>query len=107
MIVSPEALQSFLALLFGFGVAGLLATGYQAAARQPLSFSLLEQGPKPAAFAAIPVLAFAAPFLIMRVTLFAPPDRRRFLAVMVATVMAGIWSLMSGTVVIMALEALR
>ena len=107
MIVSSESLQLFLALLFGFGVAGLLATGYQLAVRQPLSFSLLEQGPKPAAFAAIPVLAFAAPFLIMRITLLAPPDKRRFLAVMAATVMAGIWSLMSGTVVVMALEALR
>ena len=107
MIVSPESLQSFLALMFGFGVAGLLATGYQAATRRPLSFSLLEQGPKPAAFAAIPFLAFAAPFVIMRRTLLAPPDKRRFLAVLVATIMAGIWSLMSGTVVVMALEALR
>jgi hypothetical protein len=105
--ISPESLQSLLALMFGFGVAGLLTTGYQAATRQPLSFSLLQQGPKPATFAAIPFLAFAAPFLIMRVILVAPPDKRRFLAVTVATIMAGIWSLMSGTVVVMALEALR
>jgi hypothetical protein len=107
MIVSAESLQLLLAVLFGFGVAGVLATGYQAATRQPLTFSLLEQGPKPAAFASIPVLAFAAPFLIMRITLLSPPDKRRFMTVMTGTITAGIWSLMSGTVVVMALEALR
>jgi hypothetical protein len=107
MVISPEALQSFLALMFGFAVAGLLATGYQAATREPASFSLLEQGPTPSRFAAVPFLAFAAPFIILRMTLVATRDQRRFVAVTVATVMAGIWSLMSGTVVVMALEAVR
>jgi hypothetical protein len=107
MIVSPESLQSLLALLFGFAVAGLLTTGYQAALRRPPSFRLLERGPSPTAFAAVPFLAFAAPFIIMRLTLRAPPDELRFYSVMTSTVVAGVWSLMSGTVVVMVLEALR
>jgi hypothetical protein len=107
MIVSAESLQSFQALLFGFAVAGLLATGYQAATRRPPSFRLLERGPKPSTFAAVPFLAFAAPFIIMRLTLRAPRAERRFYTVMTATIIAGMWSLMSGTVVVMALEAMR
>jgi len=107
MIVSAESLQSFLALMFGFAVSGLLTTGYQLAMQQPLSFRLLDCGPKPSTFAAVPFLAFAAPFIILRTTLRAPRDPRRFYSVMSATIIAGIWSLMSGTVVVMALEALR
>jgi len=107
MLVSPESLQLFQALLFGFAVSGMLATGYQAATRQPASFRLLERGPKPSTFAAVPFLAFSAPFIIMKETLRAPRDRHRFYAVMIGTVVAGIWSLMSGTVVVMALEACR
>jgi hypothetical protein len=56
-------------------------------------------------FAAIPFLVFAAPFIIMRNTIRGRRiERRRFEFVMIATVIAGIWSLMSGTVVVMAFE---
>ena len=105
--MSPESLQSLQALAFGFAVAGLLATGFQAATRMPASFQLLERGPRPSTFAAVPFLAFAAPFIIVRATLLAPRGKHRFFTVMTATIMAGIWSLMSGTVMVMALEALR
>jgi hypothetical protein len=67
--MSPEPLQSLLALLFGFAVAGLLTTGYRVVTRQPASFRLLERGPKPSTFAAVPFLAFAAPFIIIYATL--------------------------------------
>ena len=71
------------------------------------SFRLLEGGPVAARFAAIPLLIFSAPYLIMRNTL---RGRRiegcRAEFVMAATVIAGLWSLMSGTVVVMALQAL-
>jgi hypothetical protein len=64
-------------------------------------------GPAASRFAAIPLLMFAAPFIIMRNTLRARRiERRRTELVMVATVIAGLWSLMSGTVVVMALQAL-
>jgi hypothetical protein len=51
---------------------------------------------------------FAAPFIIMRNTLRARRlDGRRFESVMIATVAAGVWSLMTGTVAVMAVAALR
>jgi hypothetical protein len=106
--VSPESVQSFIALAIGFAIAGLISTGYQLATNQPASFRLLNQGARPATFAAVPFLAFAAPFIIMRNTVRGRRiEQRRFEFVMIATIIAGIWSLMSGTVVIMALEALR
>src|ERR1700675_858006 len=64
--MSAESVQSFFALAIGFALAGLLATGYQAATSRPASFRLLQHGPHPAAFAAVPFLVFAAPFIIMR-----------------------------------------
>jgi O-antigen/teichoic acid export membrane protein len=104
--ISPESAESFLALLIGFAVAGLISSGYQLVTQRPASFRLLEQGPHPATFAAIPFLVFAAPFIIMRNTVRGRRiERRRFEFVMIATVIAGIWSLMSGTVVVMAFEA--
>jgi hypothetical protein len=106
MLVSVESLQSLLALAFGFAFAGLCATAYQLLARRPASFRLLERGPAASTFAAVPFLAFAAPFIILRVTLRANRHHQRFRSVMLATVIAGLWSLMSGTVVVMALEAL-
>ncbi len=103
--ISPESAQSLLALAIGFAVAGLISTGYQLLTERPASFRLLEQGPNPATFAAIPFLVFAAPFIIMRNTIRGRRiERRRFEFVMVATVIAGIWSLMSGSVVVMAFE---
>jgi hypothetical protein len=106
--VSPQAAESFLALAIGFAVAGLIATGYQLVTERPASFRLLEQGGQSAALAAIPLLVFAAPFIIMRNTIRGRRiERRRFEFVMVATVIACIWSLMSGTVVELAIDAIR
>jgi hypothetical protein len=106
--MSPEAIQSFYALVLGFAWAGALATGYQATTRRPASFRLLSRGPRPSTFAAIPFLTFAAPFIIMRNTLrISRFSGRRFETVMVATVAAGIWSLMSGTVIVMAVSVVR
>jgi O-antigen/teichoic acid export membrane protein len=105
--VSPEQIQSFLALVLGFSFAGLCATGYQFLTQRPASFRLLQRGPRPSAFAAVPFLAFAAPFIIMRNTLRGrKKERRRFRFVMLSTILAGVWSLMSGTVVVMTLQAL-
>jgi len=104
--MSPEQLQSFFALAIGFALAGALATGYQLATERPASFRLLQGGPAPLTFAAVPFLAFAAPFIIMRNTVRARQSEGRFELVMLATVIAGFWSLMSGTVVVSALSML-
>ena len=104
--MSPEALNSFLSLAIGFALAGMLASGYQVWAQRPAGFGLLNEGVVPKAFAAVPFLMFAAPFIIMRNTLRgARIERRRFEFVMMATVLAGFWSLMSGTFLLMTLRA--
>jgi O-antigen/teichoic acid export membrane protein len=105
--VSPEALQSLVALAIGFAVAGAISTGYQLVTLRPPSFRLLERGPRPSTFAAVPMLVFAAPFIIMRNTVRGRRiEHRRFEFVMIATVVAGFWSLMSGKVVVIALAAI-
>jgi len=104
--MSPDTLNSLLSLCLGFAVAGALASGYQALLQRPPGFGLLQQGVAPRTFAAVPFLVFAAPFIIMRNTLRGRRiERRRFEFVMMATVLAGFWSLMSGTFVVMTLKA--
>jgi len=105
--MSPQTIESFFVLAIGFSFAAMLATGYQLATSRPASFRLLDRGPRPSTFAAVPFLAFAAPFIIMRNTIRACRiEGRRFEAAMAATIIAGFWSLMSGTVFVMALAAL-
>jgi hypothetical protein len=105
--ITPEAIESFFALAWGFAIAGLCASAYRLFAKHFPSFRQLEIGPMPARFAAIPLLMFTAPYIIMRNTLRGRRlERRRPEFVMVATVIAGLWSLMSGTIVVLALQAL-
>jgi len=104
--MSPDALNSLFSLCIGFALAGALASGYQAMLRRPAGFALLQEGAAPSTFAAVPFLVFAAPFIIMRNTLRgARIERRRFEFVMMATVLAGFWSMMSGTFFLMTLRA--
>lgn len=104
--MSATAIHSLLSLALGFALAGLLASAYQALADRPAGFGLLEEHRVGRALAAVPFLIFAAPFIIMRNTLRddgCGPRRVQF--VMLATVIVGFWSMMSGTVVVAALEA--
>jgi hypothetical protein len=104
--MSPDVLQSLLSLVLGFSLAGLLSSAYQVLTEQPPSFRLLQQEHRPAAVASVPFLVFAAPFIIMRNTLRGRRiESRRFEFVMLATILAGLWSLMSGTAVVMVLRA--
>jgi hypothetical protein len=106
--MAPEQAQAIFALAIGFALAGVLASGYQAVTCRPASFGLLQRGPSPSSLAAVPFLAFAAPFIIMRNTLQARQiESRRFQFVAAATIVAGFWSMMSGTVVLMALASLQ
>ena len=106
--MSPDALSSLFSLCIGFALAGALTSGYQVIVHRPAGFGLLQEGVAPSTFAAVPFLVFAAPFIIMRNTIRGRRiERRRFEFVMVATVIAGFWSLMSGTVVEMVVDAIR
>jgi hypothetical protein len=107
LAITPQTIEQFFALAWGFAVAGLCASGYRVFASHFPSFRQLEAGPMAARFAAIPLLMFSAPYIIMRNTLRGRRiEKRRPDLVMVATVIAGLWSLMSGTVVVLALQAL-
>jgi hypothetical protein len=102
----PEALNSLFSLSIGFAFAGALASGYQLFVQRPAGFGLLQEGVAPRTFAAVPFLVFAAPFIIMRNTLRGVQlERRRFEFVFIATLLAGIWSMMSGTFFVMTLRA--
>ncbi len=103
--MAPAALQNLLSLALGFAVAGLFTSAYQLATSRLPSFGMLSTGPSPKAFAAVPLLIVAAPFLIMRNTLLGRrQEGRRFEFVFLATVIAGFWSLMSGMVMVMTLQ---
>ena len=105
--MSTAAVHSLLALAFGFAVAGLLASFYQLVTERPASFRLLTAPTTPTAVAALPFLIFTAPFIIMRNTIRgAQIEDRNFGFTMLATMIAGIWSLMSGTLVVKAIETI-
>jgi hypothetical protein len=104
--MTPESVQLLFAVAFGFAVAGMCSSGYRLATSRLPSFSQLSSGPGPATFAAIPLLVLSAPFLIMRNTILGrQQEGRRFEFVFLATLIAGFWSMMSGQVLVMALQA--
>ena len=104
--MTPEALNTFFSICIGFALAGALVNGYQAVAQRPAGFGLLQDGVAPKTFAAVPFLVFAAPFIIMRNTLRGMRvESRRLEFVMMATLIAGFWSMMSGTFFLMTLRA--
>ena len=103
--MSPQSVQMLLALALGFAVAGLCCATYRLVTDRLPSFSLLTQGPRPAAFAGLALLLLSAPFLIMRNTLVGGPSEGRFQIVFFATLVAGFWSLMSGMVLVMMVQA--
>ena len=99
-ILSSGSGHSLLSLAIGFAFAGLLATGYHYFTEQPPSFRLVNRGPQAVTFAAVP-------FLIRNTIRGARIEGRSVGFAALATLLAGLWSLMSGTVVVMALEASR
>lgn len=104
--MTPEALNTLFSICIGFALAGALVNGYQALAQRPAGFGLLQDGVAPKTFAAVPFLVFAAPFIIMRNTLRGMRmESRRAEFVMMATLIAGFWSMMSGTFFLMTLRA--
>jgi hypothetical protein len=104
-LVWADSVHSLLALAIGFAVAGLLSSGYQLLTLQPASFRLLHENERKLALAAVPFLLFAAPFIIIRNAIRGRRlEGRNFGMAALAAFLAGFWSLMSGTVVVMALE---
>ena len=104
--MTPESVQMLFALALGFAVAGLCSSGYQLATSRLPSFSLLSAGPGPRPSRPSRCWCVSAPFLIMRNTILGRrQEGRRFEFVFLATLIAGFWSLMSGLVLVMTLQA--
>jgi len=100
MSIDPSALEAFQALGLGFAFAGFLASSFELMTERKASFHLL-QGGGMSAVASVPVLVFSAPFIILRNTLRGRRiEGRPFHFVMLATIIACFWSMMSGRLVL-------
>jgi hypothetical protein len=100
MAVDPSAVESLQALALGFAFAGLLASAFELMTERRASFHLLEAGGV-AALASVPVLVFSAPFIILRNTVRGRRfERRPIHFVMLATIIACLWGLLSGRLVL-------
>jgi hypothetical protein len=100
MALDPAAIDHVRALAVGFAAAGLIANFFEFATARRASFGLLETGDLKA-LACVPVLVFSAPFIIVRNTIRGRRLEARPLAfVMLATMVACGWSLLSGRVVL-------
>ena len=98
MVLTPAALDSIQTLCVGLALSGLLASAFEMCTARRASFSLLERGGV-TAVAALPMLAFGAPFIILRNTLRGRRiEGRPIPFVMLATIIACGWSLLSGRV---------
>jgi hypothetical protein len=99
-LIDPSSVSQFHALILGFVFAGLIASAFELFTERPASFSLLHGGGF-LALASVPMLVFSAPFIILRNTFRARRSEGRPIGfVMLATMIAGTWSLCSGNVVL-------
>ena len=100
MRIDPAAFEALQALALGFAFAGLLASAFELVFERRASFNLLKTGDL-LALACVPLVVFSAPFIIIRNTVLGRRfERRPFPSVMAATVVACVWSLMSGRFVL-------
>ncbi len=100
MSISPAAQEALQALVLGFAFAGLLASAFELFTTRRADFKLLEAGGL-RAVASVPVIVFSAPFLILRnIVRGRQAEGRPFMFVMLASVIASLWSLASGRVVL-------
>lgn len=106
MTLTPATMESLLALVLGFAFAGLLASTFELFTERRASFSLLQTGGL-RAVASVPLVVFTAPFLILRNTVRGRQiERRPIQFVILASMIAAIWSLISGHVVLDLVRAL-
>ncbi|MET0605140.1 MAG: hypothetical protein ABWZ80_01680 [Beijerinckiaceae bacterium] len=100
LFLTPAALESLLSLALGLAFAGLLASAFEMLTSRRASFRLLETGDI-RALASVPVVVFSAPFIILRNTIKgAQVESRPFIFVMAATIIACIWGMMCGKLVL-------
>jgi hypothetical protein len=100
MSIEPAAFEALQSLFIGFAFAGLLASAFELFTARRADFRLLETGGL-SAVASVPVVVFCAPFLILRNTVRGRRiEGRPFAFVMLASMIASLWSIASGRVVL-------
>jgi hypothetical protein len=100
MQIQPAAFEALQSLFIGFAFAGLLASAFELFTTRRADFRLLEAGGL-SAVASVPVVVFSAPFLILRNTVRGRRiEGRPFAFVMLASMIASLWSIASGRVVL-------
>lgn len=100
MPINPAALEALQSLVIGFAFAGLLASAFELFTAKRADFRLLQAGGL-TAVASVPVVIFSAPFLILRNTVNGRRiEGRPFIFVMLASMIAALWSVASGRVVL-------
>ena len=100
MTIQPAAVEALQSLFLGFAFAGLMASAFELFTERRADFKLLQAGGF-TAVASVPVVVFSAPFLILRNLMQGRrSDGRPFSVLMLAGLTAGIWSLVSGRVVL-------
>lgn len=104
--LEPGSIQAFQALFVGFAFAGLVGSAFELFTARRASFTLLQTGGV-LAVASVPVVVFSAPFIILRNTVKGRQvEGRPFHFVMLATIIAGFWSLACGQVLMRMAAAL-
>jgi hypothetical protein len=92
--------DAFKALIFGFALAGFLASAFRYLTDHPPSFRLLQQGGW-SAILSLPLVVATAPFIILRNTVRGRRfERRSMVFIWLATVIACIWSMAAGRVIL-------
>ena len=98
--LEPSAVEALKSLILGFAFAGLLASAFELFTQKRAGFELL-QGGGVGAVASVPVVVFSAPFLILRNTVRGRRiEGRPLVFVMLASLIAAVWSMASGRVVL-------
>lgn len=98
--MSPGAFEALSSLVFGFACAGLLASAFEYLTQRRASFHLLERG-NALSVACVPLVVLSAPYIILRNTIRGRRfERRPIPFVMVATMIACVWSMLSGRVLL-------
>ena len=98
--IQPAAVEALQSLFLGFAFAGLLASAFELFTERRADFTLLQTGGL-AAIASVPVVVFSAPFLILRNTVRGRRiEGRPLVFVIIAGLIASVWSILSGRVVL-------
>jgi hypothetical protein len=98
--IQPAASEALQSLFIGFAFAGLLASAFELFTAKRADFRLLQSGGL-SAVASVPVVVFSAPFLIVRNTVRGRRiEGRPFIFVMLASMIASVWSMACGRIVL-------